>query len=408
MVTMASNFEDELDSPAFHVDPYPVYARLRAEAPVYWSDTVGAWLLTRYDDVMATIRDPGHFSNRGRFSAVLDRLSPDDRPTFRPLESHFSVGLIGSDPPDHTRLRGLVNRAFTPRVLENLRPRIVEIVDELLDAVQERDGMDVIRDFAYPLPAIVIAELLGAAPEDRDRFKHWSDGILSFQGTGRTTPEVLIRAQTDLLDMRAFITGLAEERRRESKDDLLSRLVEAESEGDKLTDAELLATCVTLLTAGHETTTNLIGSGLYTLLRHPDQLHRLRDDPSLMSSAVEEMLRFESPLKRNPRRIKEDFELHGQQLRKGDFVLQALAAANRDSDQFPEPNTFDISRQPNRHVAFGMGIHFCLGAPLARLEAPIAIGALLERRPRFHLATDSVEWQRHGLLRALEALPIAW
>ena len=282
MAMMVSDFEDELDSPAFHADPYPVYARLREEAPVYWSDTVGAWLLTRYDDVIATIRDPGHFSNRGRFSAVLDRLSPDDRPTFRPLESHFSVGLIGSDPPDHTRLRGLVNRAFTPRVLENLRPRIVEIVDELLDAVQDQDGMDVIHDFAYPLPAIVIAELLGAAPEDRDRFKHWSDGILSFQGTGRTTPEVLMRAQTDLLDMRAFITRLAEERRREPKDDLLSRLVEAESEGDKLTDAELLATCVTLLTAGHETTTNLIGSGLYTLLRHPDQLQRLRDDPSLM------------------------------------------------------------------------------------------------------------------------------
>jgi cytochrome P450 len=405
--TLAS-LDRDLAAPEFAANPYPVYHRLREEAPVFWSESQGAWLLTRYDDVLDSLRNPRGFSSRGRFSAVLERVPEETRPTFRPLEDHFSVGLLGSDPPDHTRLRGLINRAFTPRVVEQLRPRIVAIVAELLDAVEGREEMDAIRDFAYPLPATVIAELLGAPPESRERFKVWSDGILSFQGTGRTTPEVLARAQRDLLDMRAFLGELLEERRREPKEDLLTRLVEAEAEGDKLSQAELLTTCVTLLTAGHETTTNLIGNGLYTLLRHPEQLERLRQEPELMPAAVEEMLRFESPLQRNPRRVAEETELRGQRLKRGDFVLQILGAANRDPAQFPDPDRFDITRQPNRHVAFGMGIHFCLGAPLARLEAPIAIGALLERYPNLRLATDHVEWQRHGLLRALKALPIAW
>ncbi|MDP9364715.1 MAG: cytochrome P450 [Chloroflexota bacterium] len=409
MATVAPNLLDDLlTSSAFVADPYPVYDRLREEAPVYRSEAVGAWVLTRYDDVAATLKDPRRLSSRGRFSAVLDRLEPDERPRFRPLEDHFAVGLLGSDPPDHTRLRGLINRAFTPRVVEALRPRVQQIVDGLLDAVRDRGGMDAIADFAYPLPATVIAELLGAPHDTLDEFKRWSDGILSFQGTGQTSPETLDRAQRDLLEMRAFLTELLEHRRHAPADDLLSRMVAAEADGDKLSSAELLTTCVTLLTAGHETTTNLIGNGLLSLLRHPDQLRRLRDDPALMPTAVEEMLRFESPLQRNPRRVAEDLELGGQTLRRGDFVLQVLGAANHDPARFPDPHRFDVARQPNRHLAFGHGIHFCLGAPLARIEAPIALGALIERFPDLRLATDAPDWQPHGLLRALKALPVAF
>jgi cytochrome P450 len=406
--TLRGDFEDQIGSPAFTADPYPLYARLREEAPVYWSESQRAWLLTSYADVSATVRDPKRFSSSGRFSAVLDALPSDERSRFDPFERHFAVGLLGSDPPDHTRLRRLINRAFTPRVVEELRPRVQDLVDGMLDQVQAKGEMDFIRDIAYPLPATVIAELLGVPVEDQDRFKDWSDGILSFQGTGRTTVETLDRAQRDLLEMRAFLTDLLAQRRRVPTDDLLGRMVAAEEEGDKLSSAELLTTCVTLLTAGHETTTNLIGNGLYTLLRHPEQMARLRVDEALMPTAVEEMLRYESPLQRNPRRVAEDLEFGGQRLRRGDFVLQILAAANHDPAVFPDPERFDITRQPNRHLAFGHGIHFCLGAPLARIEAPVVIGTVLRRMPELHLTKDEPQWQEHGLLRSLRTLPVAF
>ena len=401
---------DELDrslvSPAFYDDPYPTYRHLRLYDPVHRSESVGAWMLTRYDDVLATLRDPGAFSSQGRMLAALAHITPEARARLRPLEEHFSVGLISADPPDHRRLRTLVTAAFTPRVVEALRPRIQVLVDELLDAALGRGEVDLIRDVAYPLPATVIAELLGAPAEDRDRFKGWSDGIMAFQGTGRVTEATFDRAQASLLEMRAFLGALLERRRHTPSDDLLGRLVEAEAEGDRLTEAELLTLCVTLLTAGHETTTNLIGNGMLTLLRHPDQLRRLREDPGLMPAAVEEVLRFESPLQRNPRRVVRDVELGGKLLRRGDLVLQILGAANRDPAQFDQPDRFDIARQGNRHVAFGFGIHFCVGAPLARLEAPIAIGSMVRRFPALALAGAGVTWQEHGLLRALTELPV--
>lgn len=394
------------DSPGFADDPYPHYHRVRAEAPVYWSEALGAWILTRYEDVLPTLRDHERFSSRGRMLAPLERLPPDVRARMGPLEAHFSVGMISSDPPDHTRLRRLVNTAFTPRVVASMRPRVQAVVDELLDAVRDRGSMDVIRDLAYPLPATVIAELLGASVDDRDRFKAWSAGILAFQGSGRVDPAVLDRSQGDLIEMRTFLSDLLARRRRAPRDDLLTRLVAAESGGDKLGEAELLTLCVNLLTAGHETTTNLIGNGLLTLLRHPDQLARLRADPSLMPTAIEEMLRFESPLQRNPRRVAVDLRLGDQPLRRGDFVLQVLGAANRDPAQFPDPDRFDIARQPNGHVGFGFGIHFCVGAPLARLEGAITIETVLRRMPRLQLAGEAAQWQQSALLRGLETLPV--
>jgi cytochrome P450 len=402
------SLDAQLTSPAFYQDPYPFYEALRAEAPVAYSEALGGWLLTRYDDVLATLQDTHHFSSQGRMLAVLDRLPPGARADFEPFENHFTVGLISSDPPNHTRLRALVNKAFTPRAVEQLRPRIEALVNELLDAAAARRGMDLVHDLAYPLPAIVIAEMLGAPPAAREDFKVWSDGILAFQGMGVVTREVLEHSQQHLLAMRAFLMDLLVERRRQPRDDLLSRLVAAEMEGDRLTEAELMTTCVTLLTAGHETTTHLIANGLYTLLRHPDQLEQLRADPALMPAAVEEILRFESPLQRNPRRVAEDLAYGEAQLRRGDYVLQMLGAANRDPFVFANPNQFDIKRQPNRHLAFAVGIHFCVGAPLARLEAPIAIGTVLRRLPGLRLQASAGEWQPHGLLRGLRALPVAF
>ncbi|MFM9105340.1 MAG: cytochrome P450 [Chloroflexota bacterium] len=404
---------DELDAlltaPAFTADPYPVYARFREEAPVHFSEANGGWMLFRYDDVHATLRDPARFSSRGRFSAALRRIDPGTRARIGPLTDHFTVGMLANDPPDHTRLRGLVNRAFTPRVVENMRPRIHAIVGDLLDAALPRGEFDLIADFAYPLPATVIAELFGAPAAEQDRFKRWSNDILGFQGTGNPEAGAVLRAQDSLLEMRAFLKDLADHRRAHPGDDLLGLLVAAEAAGDRLSEQELLTVCVTLLTAGHETTTNLIGNGMRLLLRHPEQLARLREDPGLMASAVEEMLRADSPLQRNPRQAAVDLDLGGQRIRAGDYVMQVLGSANHDPAAFPAPERFDIGRTPNRHVAFGGGIHFCLGAPLARLEAPIAIGEVLRRAPGLALAEPDAppRWLRSGLLRGLERLPVA-
>jgi cytochrome P450 len=398
----------QLRGDSFFADPYPAYDRLRREVPVAWSETEQAWLLTRYADVVATVQDPRHFSSRGRMLATLEHISADERARLKPFEEHFSVGLINSDPPDHTRIRALVNKAFTPRVVEQLRPGIQVLVSELLDAVQPDGRMDVVRDLAHPLPTTVISGLLGVPPEDRTQFKVWADSILSFQGAGVLPAEFLERSQESLLAMRAYFRGLIADRRRQPRDDLLGRLVEAETGGDRLSEAELMTTSVTLLIAGYETTTTLVTNGLYTLLRHPDQLQRLRGDLTLLPTAIEEMLRFESPLQRNPRRIAEDMEYGGQSMQAGDFVLQLLGSANRDPSVFPDPERFDIARQPNRHVAFGQGIHFCVGAPLARLEAPIAIGTVLRRMPNLRLDESAGAWASHPLLRAMPSLPVSF
>lgn len=406
--TLPPDLDAHLVSPEFYQDPYPAYAKLLAGARVAWSDSLAAWVMPRYDDVQATLLDTQHFSSRGRVLAVLDRLPPDLRQHFQPFENHFSSGLINADPPDHARLRALVTKAFAPKATEALRPRIQQLVDELLDAALPRGELDIIQDFAYPLPAIVIAEILGVPPEARDDFKRWSDSILSFQGAGVVSPELLDRVQDDLLAMRAFLAALLDDRRAHPRDDLLTHLVRAEIEGDRLTPAELLTTSVLLLIAGHETTTNTITNTLFCLLRRPEQLARLRAEPRLLPSAVEEGLRFESPLQRNPRRMTADYEYAGAPLRRGDYVLQLFGSANRDPRVFPDPDRFDLARAPNRHLSFGFGIHFCVGAPLARLEAPIALGTVLRRLPNLRLAGKPFAWRRHGLIRGLDALPVAF
>ena len=403
-----SGLDDLLQTADFEQNPYPVYHALRERDPVYWSDLWGCWVLTRYDDVVSTMQDFKHFSSKGRFTHVIAQELPEPvLDKIAPLIRHYSTGLINVDPPDHTRLRGLVHKAFSPRVLERLRSHIQEIVDELLDAVQHRGEMEMIREFAYPFPVTVIAELLGVPVEDRDRLKGWSGRILEFMATPRPTAEVMLRSQEALLELREYFRSIYDQRRRAPREDLISNLVAVEEAGDKLTEEELLSTCVTILIGGHETTTNLISSGLYLLLRHPDALLKLKRDPSLIETAVEEFLRYEGPFQRNRRVVTEDLELRGKQIGKGRLVFQLVGAANRDPEQFPDPDRLDIERRPNRHVAFGYGVHFCLGAALSRIEAPVAINTVLRRMPDLKLATDFVTWN-NAVFRGLEALPVAF
>lgn len=403
-----SELDDLLQTAEFEQNPYPIYHELRERDPVYWSDLWGCWVLTRYDDVVSTMQDFKRFSSKGRFTRVIEGELPEPvLEKIAPLIRHYSTGLINVDPPDHTRLRTLVHKAFSPRVLERLRSHIQEITDELLDEVQSRGEMEVIREFAYPLPVIVIAELMGVPQEDRDRLKGWSGRIIEFMATPRPSAEVMLRSQEALLELREYFRGIYDQRRKEPREDLIGNLVEVEEAGNKLTEEELLSTCVTILIGGHETTTNLISSGLYALLQHPDALLRLKRNPSLIETAVEEFLRYEGPFQRNRRVVMEDLDLRGKRIQKGQLVLQFVGAANRDPEEFPDPDRLDIERQPNRHVAFGYGVHYCLGAALSRIEAPIAINTILNRMPDLKLAMDAVTWN-NAVFRGLEALPVAF
>lgn len=392
--------------PEFLADPYPFYHQLREHDPVHWNQVLGfgMWVLTRYPDVLFVLRDPRLSAQRRSAEVVQQALqlfpeAADASPLAR------ANTMLSCDPPDHTRMRTLVNKAFTPRAVEAMRPRVQAIVDSLLDAAQERGGMDIIADLAYPLPVIVIAEMLGVPPEDRDRFKRWSDDVVATIEPV-LSPEAQRRAQQASLELTEYFRGIVEQRRQDPRDDLLSALIAAEEQGDRLTEDELYATCILLLVAGNETTTNLIGNGMLALLRHPDQLQRLREDPSLLESAVEEMLRFESPVQLTARVALEDLEVGGRQVQRGQLLLALLGAANRDPAQFPDPDRFEIARRDNRHLAFGHGIHYCLGAPLARLEAQVAFRSLLARFPRLEPAFDAPQWRPAVTLRGLASLPV--
>ncbi|MEX0776870.1 MAG: cytochrome P450 [Phycisphaeraceae bacterium] len=397
-----------LTSPTLLDDPYPVFHRLRREAPVAWSEAWGCWIVTRYDDVSAILQDHARFSSFGRVTNVIRRSLPaGELAQLQPLISHYSRGLINVDPPDHTRIRRLVQQTFLPRTLDRLKPHVQAIVKELLDDASANRQMDVVRDLAYPLPVTVIAELMGIPAEERDQFKRWSGQIVEFQATPRISADVVGRSQKALLELRAYFRDICVQRRAEPREDLISLLVQAEDAGDRLTEEELLSTCVSILIGGHETTTNLITTALWALLNHPEQMRALREDESLIGGAVEEFLRYEAPLQRLGRVAMQDVALRGQAVKQGQTVLLMLGAANRDPAQFPDPDRLDIRRQPNRHVAFGYGVHFCLGAGLARLEAPIAINTMLQRMPNLASQTSRLQWQP-GVFRAPVALPVSF
>jgi pimeloyl-[acyl-carrier protein] synthase len=386
--------------PEFIADPYPTYHRLRAADPVHHSP-LGLWVLTRYDDVASVLRDP-RFVKEPIAAAVAARLGS--------VTPAAPLSMLDRDPPDHTRLRSLVSKAFTPRMVELLRPRIQGIVDGLLDRVASAHSMDLIEDFAYPLPVVVICELLGVPVEDQERFRGWGLDIARGLDAILLPPdsEVAQRSAASRRALTQYFRELIAERRTAPRADLLSGLIAAEERGDTLSEEELLATCTLLLIAGHETTVNLVGNGTLALLRHPDQRRRLRENPELIGSAVEELLRYDGPVQRTARIPSEDVVIGGRTIGKGEMVLPFIGAADRDPAHFPLPDRLDITRADNRHIAFGWGIHFCLGAPLARVEGQIAINTLVQRLPKLALATEVPEYRQSLTLRGLAALPVAF
>ena len=385
----------------FVADPYPTYHRLRREDPVHLSP-LGFWVLTRYEDVVAILRD-GRAAKEAIQEVVAAKLGIQ-------ASARTALSMLDRDPPDHTRLRALVSKAFTPRVVERLRPHIQEIVDGLLDGVECRGTMDLIEEFAYPLPVIVICEMLGVPIADHERFKGWGLDIARGLDSVLLPPDspVRERALAARGGLAAYFRELIAERRTSPRDDLLSALIAAEEAGDSLSEEELLSTCILLLIAGHETTVNLIGNGTLALLRHPDQLRRLRETPALITTAVEELLRFDGPVQRTARVPNADITVGGRTIKEGELVMPFLAAADRDPAQFPDPDRLDLGRTENRHIAFGWGIHFCLGAPLARVEGQIAINTLVQRFPKLALATAAPEYRPSLTLRGLARLPVSF
>ena len=379
-------------------DPYPVYAALRTRDPVHRSRLLKAWLFTRHSDVDAILRDHRYFGNDPRTGTLSSRQQ-----AMLPPPDEFTMLFL--DPPDHTRLRALVNKAFTRKVVDDLEPRIRGILATLLDDIEDPAGFDLMQAVARPLPVIVIAEMLGVPPQDRERFRFWSaqrarllEPLISPRE--REAGEAASRA------FDAYFRPIIEARRAEPRDDIVSALARAEDEGARLTERETLNMLRLLLSAGNETSTNLIGNGMLALLRHPEQLQRLRDDPSLIPAAVEELLRFDSPVQADFRRVLADCEVNGFALRKRDNVVLLLGAANRDPDVFEDPGGLDVGRGRGSHLSFGRGIHHCLGAALARLEGRIVFEMLLERFPQTGLLEERPRFRRGIVVRGLLSLMV--
>jgi cytochrome P450 len=372
---------------------------LRDDAPVLWDRRFG-WLVFRYDDVSAGLRDPRLSARRPGPDDPIPRILQPVADEIRHVRTVQGQWLLCADPPRHTHLRSALSPAFAPRSVEHLRERIESIVDELLDRVADHGHFDVIAELAYPLPATIIAELLGVPLDDLDQFKRWSDDIA---GSFTLSPDTMHRAHDALRALTAYVANLG------ASPTHGSALFATEGGHDgagALDHDELVAQSVMLLFAGHETTTNLIGNGILALLQRPAQLERLRREPTFIGAAIEELLRFDSPTQATFRSVGEDFELRGQQLRKGDPALLMLGSANRDPGQFVDPDELDITRADNRHLAFSQGPHFCLGAALARMEGQIAVQRAIQRFPDLRLANDSLVWRPNVFLRGLESLNV--
>jgi hypothetical protein len=402
----------DFSRPEFRRDPYPTYRRLRESAPVHCVEAGRArfWVLTRYADVSAVLRDP-RMSVERMFPPAPPPVAPGVpietlHPVVRALRVVSRVMLF-RDPPDHTRLRGLVARAFTPRMVEALRPRIAAMLDELLAPIADGAAFDVVAELAEPLPILVIAELLGLPAGDRKDLKRWSDDLAAMLD-GSIAAQHFDRALKSGVEVIAYLREHLAARRRAPREDLLSAMLAARDSAEILDEEEILATALLVMGAGHETTTNLIGNAVLALLRHPEELARLRRAPELGGTAVEEFLRFDSPVQATSRVARTAYEVHGRTIPAGEEIGLLLGAANRDPEVFPGPDRLDLGRGESRHLSFGLGIHFCLGANLARMEAQLAVAGLLARAPRLAPACgeDALEWRPGWLLRGLVRLPV--
>lgn len=391
----------DLWSPAFREDPYPTLDLMRTLRPrlAVPHERGCDWHFTRHDDVSIVLKDPRFIKEGNQLldSSPAPASEPDE--TRNPLYKMFDNWMLFRDPPDHTRLRSLVNQAFTPRMVERLRPRISEIAHGLLSPLQGTSDFDLISAYAFPLPVIVIAELLGVPAADREQFRIWSTAVARTLEFGEV-PEDLKQAGGQMAaEVQDYFRRLVREREVSPRDDLLSGLIAVRVEGSRLTEDEMLATCVLLLFAGHETTVNLIGNSVNLLLRDRETYSRLVADRTLLPSAVEECLRFESPVQLTNRFAAEDMEIGGDRLHRGDNIIVWLNAANRDPEVFVDPHRFDITRHPNRHLAFAAGPHFCIGAPLARLEGELALAALMDLYPGLRASGDPITWRPSGVFR---------
>ena len=402
----SANAQLNIVSPQFKANPFPLLANLRMSEPVRRTtlpDKTPVWLLTRYEDVFALLKDDRFVKDKRRaMTPEQIRKMPWVPPMFRPLERN----MLDLDPPDHTRLRTLVHKAFTPALVARMRERIQTLADELITQVIHKGECDLIRDYALPLPMTIITEILGVPTSDRHKFHKWSKAVVSL-----TSPTPTLRVIPDVWIFLRYLRRFFEKRRQDPHDDLASALIKAEESGDRLSKDELLAMVFLLLIAGHETTVNLIGNGMLALVEDPEAMNRLRRDPLIIKTAVEELLRYTSPVfMLTERYAREDVTIHGLTIPRGEMTLGVIGSANRDEGVFQEPNQLDLTRDPNKHLSFGQGIHFCLGAPLARLEAEIAINTLLRRIPelRLSVAPDSLRWRPSIMLRGLESLPIAF
>jgi cytochrome P450 len=388
--------------PEVLANPYPLYHKLRSDDPVHWDSFLHAWVVTRYADVVHVLY---HFSaNR---TPTPEQLSTMGLSALSPIAQVMVRQMLFMDPPDHTRLRTLASAAFTPRRVELLRSHIQEIMDGLLDAVVSKGRMDVIADFASPAPAIVTAEMLGVPVADQEQLKDWSSDFAEMLGNFQHNPDRFPRVLRSVESMCSYFRSAMREQRVHPREGLVQAMMAAEVEGAKLTEEEIIANLIVTMVGGQETTTNLIGNGVLTLLRNPAEMERLKKDSSLIPSAVEELLRYESPSQHTARLAPADVEMGGKQIRKRQAVIAVMGAANRDPERFSEPDRLDIGRQDNRHLAFGWAAHFCFGAALARLEGQIAFETLLRRLPKLALDTTTpLEWRHNLGLRGLTVLPV--
>ena len=396
-------FDDDFLSDQNLRDPHPLFLKMRKERPIHWSSRYRAWIVTRHSDVLRGLRDPGLSSDR--IGSLLDSAPPES--ASRKALELLSDWMVFKDPPVHTRLRKLISKSFTSRAVSHIQERIEEIVSELLDRCEERGRFDLVEDIAFPLPTMVIAELLGAPASDRARFRTWSDEISpvvfgSFDSAARRAS-----AEGAILNFADYFSNLVSRYEANPSDNLITALIDARDSRDALSHDEVIATCMLLLFAGHETTTNLIGNGTYHLLTHPEQLRRLRKDPLLAASAVEETLRFDGPSKIIVRLAAQRLEYGDAVFQPGQRVFLVQSSANRDEDVFLRPDEFDIGRSPNPHIGFGYGIHFCLGAPLARSEATAVYSNLFKRFPSLSLLDGEVPWEPVLLSRGVLSVPVA-
>lgn len=389
--------------PEVLADPYPLYARLRAESPVHWDPYLHTWVVTRYADVAEVLT-----RFRADRTPTPDKLVELGMQQLTPLAQVMVRQMLFLDPPQHSRVRALAAAAFTPRRIERLREHIQDITNTLVDAVAARGQMDVMQELAGPLPAIVTAELLGVPTADHEQLKDWSQDFAEMLGNFQHNPGRVEKVLRSVEGMTSYFRDALTRQSTEPTEGLLNALANAEVDGDRLTEDEVIANVIVTMVGGQETTTNLIGNGLLTLLRTPGALERLRADPSAIPTAIEELLRYESPSQHTARLAPDDVVLGGQSIGKGQAVIAVMGAANRDPERFADPDVLDLARKDNRHLAFGWAGHFCFGAPLARMEAHIAFETMLRRLPELELVSEPVSWRANLGLRGLTALPVSW